>query len=315
MTAPPDANVEAPRSPEAIAADPPVQRADLLLDAPLPLAGLAAHLSAALQWSLARVAEALLHGGLWIGAQRFDPEAPVAADAHLPAGTGLRLYGFERPPALPTAPLTVVHDADAWLAVLKPPFWSVQATRASRRLDLEAAVQAGPGGPEARAVHRLDRETSGLLLFARSGAVAGQLHGVFRAHAVQKTYVARVAGRPKPDQFSVQGGMIRVAHPRHSRFALVAEGGQPSHSDFTVLGPHGAAETWVEARPTTGRTHQLRVHLAHRGHPIVADGIYGQGWLPGGPAHLQLFATGLDFEWAGAPVSLRAPTPPGCPSP
>ncbi|MEZ4434216.1 MAG: RNA pseudouridine synthase [bacterium] len=246
----------------------------------------------------------LWHGGLWV--ERRRPAVGEAVEAGAVA-----VYVFERAPITPPPP-RVVGEAAGLLAVDKPAWWPVQGTRASRRLSLEAAVQVLCGDDALRAVHRLDRQTSGVVLFARDGAAAGSAHAAFRARRVDKVYRALVEGVVEPDAFEVGGHLVRVAPPagvRHSMFALADESaGVWSESRFTVVG-RGDGVTAVEARPVTGRTHQLRVHLAHVGHGIVSDDIYGAGWRPGRPERLALHACALTLPWGEGSVTFEASVP------
>lgn len=237
------------------------------------------------------------HGGLWIERRRPSPGEAVAGE--------VALYAFAAPPETPPPPV-VLAEHGAVLAVDKPAWWPTQGTRASARISLEAAVQTLAGDPALRAVHRLDRQTSGVVLFARDGATAGRLHALFRARAVDKTYRAIVEGQP-PDAFAVTGRLRRVAHPQHSLFAL-GDDGVDSESRFTVVarGPRRAA---VDARPLTGRTHQLRVHLAHVGCPIVGDDLYGAGWRFSDPERLLLHARALAITLDGRELAVEAPVP------
>lgn len=154
-------------------------------------------------------------------------------------------------------------------------------------------------------VHRLDRATSGVLLFALDPEAARALHERFEAGEVRKRYLALVRGVP-PEQ-----GVIDHAIPRR-------EGGPrvPAVTAFTRLhaGDHLAL---VEARPRTGRLHQVRRHLKHISHPVIGDANYGKGALNRlyraevGLARLALHAAEIELidPWTGAPVRVAAPLP------
>lgn len=234
------------------------------------------------------------HGGLWV-----DRRRPDEGDA-IPDGAAIAVYAFEREPALPPAP-RVLDARGGLVAIDKPAWWPMQGTRASGQLSLEAAVRRLLADPALRAVHRLDRQTSGVALFARDGAAAAAAHAAFRDRRVDKVYRAVVEGTVEPDRFEVRGALTRIAPPdgmRHSMFALGAAGA-PSHSAFRVV-ERGDTTTLVDAHPTTGRTHQLRVHLAHVGHAISGDDIYGIGWHVGRAERLLLHAMRLALVHAGA---------------
>ncbi|MUM76268.1 dephospho-CoA kinase [Pseudodesulfovibrio sp. F-1] len=124
-------------------------------------------------------------------------------------------------------------------------------------------------------VHRLDKDTSGLIAVARSEAVRLRLAADFALRRVCKTYLAIVHGRPDPARGTVDAPIGR--HPTHkTRMAVTPRGGREARSDYRVLwtGPRGLASL-VAVRIHTGRTHQIRVHMAHLGHPLLGDAVYG----------------------------------------
>lgn len=296
--------MSARRPPAAERYDPPVS-VHRWVSAPMTWRAFEADACARCGLDPAAWAAVLWHGGVWI-----DRRRPIEGEA-IAAGASVAVYAFDHPPELPPAP-TLIAEHDGLLAVDKPAWWPMQGTRASRRLSLEAAVRAQLDDAELRAVHRLDRQTSGVALFARDGATAAAAHAAFRGRTVQKTYRAVVEGTVEADRFEVEGALHRIAPPqgsRHSMFALGADGAA-SHSRFEVI-TRGATTTLVAAHPTTGRTHQLRVHLAHRGHAIVGDDIYGIGWHVGRPERLLLHATRLTLTLAGRRRVFEAPIPAG----
>jgi RluA family pseudouridine synthase len=130
-------------------------------------------------------------------------------------------------------------------------------------------------GPELDLAHRLDRETSGVVLLVRSRGAARELAGAFARGEVAKDYVAVVHGDPALDSFDVDAPVGRVG-PDHpvARRVIDPEHGRPARTVFRVVGRLGRFSV-VEAKPLTGRTNQVRVHLEHAGHPIVGDKVYG----------------------------------------
>lgn len=248
-----------------------------------------------------RWAAARWHGGVHIGRRRVvdtDPVDPVAA------GTPWRVYAFRTPPTIPTLPADAVLHADDHVVVVdKPAGLPVQGTRASVRFSLEALVRARTGRTWLSAAHRLDRATSGVLVFAATPAVAADLHRQFRARTVSKRYEAVVSPPPDRSGWTVSGRMVRVRHPRHSRFQLArsASTGLESETVFRCLARWDATGH-VEARPVTGRTHQIRVHLAAGGTPIMGDDLYG-----GEPApRLMLHAREIALDVAGRRCRFRS---------
>ena len=129
--------------------------------------------------------------------------------------------------------------------------------------------------PDALVVHRLDMSTSGLMMFARGVQMQRRLSQMFRDHLVAKRYVAVVAGKLEPATGEI-GLPIAVDWPNRPRRKIDDETGQPSQTHYRVLSHDAASITSrVELEPVTGRTHQLRVHMAAIGHPILGDKLYG----------------------------------------
>jgi 23S rRNA pseudouridine1911/1915/1917 synthase len=181
-------------------------------------------------------------------------------------------------------------------------------------------------------INRLDRETSGLILVAKTADAARQL-GLMIAHRqIRKIYTAIVFGWPTEEAFVVDQPLVRQGIVRPSKIYLkqaIHPDGSPALTSFRVLNRFTHRErpfALIEAEPETGRTHQIRVHLAHVGYPIVGDKIYGPDencylefieadWTPSLEAKLflprqALHASRLSFEFQGTPFSFEAPLPP-----
>jgi 23S rRNA pseudouridine1911/1915/1917 synthase len=208
---------------------------------------------------------------------------PARASHRLRDGDRVRL---EIPPPEPTAltaeplPLAVVHE-DQDLVVLDKPAGLVVHPGAGVRSGTlvhallhrypEIGVVGGAGRPGI--VHRLDKDTSGLLVVARSSRAYRALVEALRAHEVRRTYTALVWGEPRTAGGVVEGAVGR--HPKErQRMAVVTRGGKPARTRWRVAERLGPA-TRLEVQLETGRTHQIRVHMAHLGHPVVGDALYG----------------------------------------
>lgn len=190
------------------------------------------------------------------------------------------------PTLLPAAPTRVTltkaaiaYEDDDLIAIDKPSGLPSHATRDPRRDHLLAAVarlletRDGSAPPEMRLVHRLDAETSGVVLVGKTLTATRALSEAFRAGTVEKVYEAVVhAPTSLPDHWSVERYLAWSRRDRCMR--AVRSGGDPSRTDFRRIAQRGDRAR-VEARPRTGRTHQIRVHLAGGGTPILGDRIYG----------------------------------------
>jgi 23S rRNA pseudouridine1911/1915/1917 synthase len=301
------------RSPEAERFDPPVWKARWVPERALDWRDFLADAAERLGPRAQDLARALWHGGLHVSGTPVDPERPPA---RVPAGGWVAIYGFVREPeAITLDPARILHDADGLVAVDKPPWLSMQRTRASFRSALEHQLQALLADRTLWAVHRLDRQTSGVALFARGRERAAELGSAFAARRVTKRYFACVSPAPREDAFSVRGFLGRVAHPVRFKFGLFegpGEGRRASATQFRVVA-RGARGARVEAIPETGRTHQLRVHLASSGTPIAGDDLYGPLFAQGAPhaaARVLLHAAELAVPRVCGSLVLAAPEPP-----
>ena len=124
-------------------------------------------------------------------------------------------------------------------------------------------------------VHRLDKDTSGLIVAAKTDVAYYSLVEQFASHTIERGYHAIVYGVPRPAEGRIQGDIGRSAANR-KKMALTLMGGKPAATDYRVLRAFKAAAALVECRPKTGRTHQIRVHLTSIGHPLIGDRLYGR---------------------------------------
>lgn len=186
-------------------------------------------------------------------------------------------------------------------------------------------VHAGPGGgpnlemfldalrfglpkPPALA-HRLDRDTSGCLVLGRHRKALARLGRLFASGRVGKIYWAVVRGRPPQDEGRIELPLAKVSRDRRSWWMRVSPEGRPAVTEWRLLGEAGGL-SWLELRPRTGRTHQLRVHLAELGCPIVGDAVYGRPGEDGlAPLLLHARAVTLPLYANRPPVHVEAPVP------
>ncbi len=180
-------------------------------------------------------------------------------------------------------PLVVVYEDDELIVVDKPAGLVVHPGAGNPRGTLVNALIAHCGGRLAGVggvlrpgiVHRIDKDTSGLLVAAKSDRAHHDLARQFAAHAIERAYLAVVRGRPAPATGEITGAIGRDPGQR-KRMAVVRKGGKPALTRYRVLRAFGAHAALVECRLATGRTHQIRVHMAGAGHPLVGDPVYGR---------------------------------------
>jgi len=175
-----------------------------------------------------------------------------------------------------------------------------------------AGELSGVGGIERPGiVHRLDKETSGLLVVAKNDPAHRALADQFASRALKKEYLALVSGVPKADSGTIDRSISR--HPVHRYRMTTGEGGRPSRTDWTIEKKFGAYAALVRCRIHTGRTHQIRVHLKSLGHPVLGDSTYGWKQNPAmpGPPRVMLHAEHLVFSHPvnGKTMDLTAPLP------
>ncbi|MDO8464793.1 MAG: RluA family pseudouridine synthase [Gallionella sp.] len=198
-----------------------------------------------------------------------------------------------KPTHAPPPVLDLIYRDDTLIVVNKPAgLLAVPGRGAGKQDCLASRVQAE--FPDALVVHRLDMATSGLLLFARGAEMQRLLSRMFSEREVQKRYVAVVSGRPDQPCGEIDLPLI-CDWPNRPRQKVDHMSGKPSLTRYRVLAHDVANDTTrVELEPVTGRTHQLRVHLAAIGHPILGDALYGKK-DNGSAERLLLHACSLSF--------------------
>ncbi|WP_375465732.1 RluA family pseudouridine synthase [uncultured Methylobacterium sp.] len=165
-----------------------------------------------------------------------------------------------------------------------------------------------PRRPEA--AHRLDRDTSGCLALGRHTQALARLNRLFATGAARKTYWALVEGAPTEEAGSIDLPLARRSDDPRSWWMKADPAGDPSLTRWRVLGRGADGRAWLELEPVTGRTHQLRVHCAAMGFPILGDPIYGTAPRRGGPGlHLHARRLALPLYPRKPPVVAEAPPP------
>jgi 23S rRNA pseudouridine955/2504/2580 synthase len=246
-------------------------------------------------------------------------------DTHLVAGQTLRVPPGGDPKTDQPArrPLTeeeleladsmVLTQDRAAIVLNKPPGLATQGGKGMTQHVDQLLDAYATEGPRPRLVHRLDKDTSGVLLIARTPGSAAYFSKRFSGRSARKIYWALVVGVP-----SIEDGMIELPISKQpgtggEKMHVDVEGGQSARTRYRVLDRAGNSACWVELHPLTGRTHQLRVHMAAIGHPIVGDGKYGgqDAFLTGSISRkMHLHARRLIIDHPdGAPLDVTAPLP------
>jgi 23S rRNA pseudouridine1911/1915/1917 synthase len=184
------------------------------------------------------------------------------------------------PLAAQEIPLTILFEDETLLVIDKPAGLVVhpgagnrEGTVANALLHHCAGIAVVGGTERPGIVHRLDKETSGCLVVAKTEIAHRHIAAQFASRDVEKTYLALVSGTPRMPHGKIEAAIGR--HTIHRQKMAVVERGRESLTHYRVLASQGGTAL-VECQPRTGRTHQIRVHLKHLGHPVVGDPVYGR---------------------------------------
>jgi 23S rRNA pseudouridine955/2504/2580 synthase len=242
----------------------------------------------------------------------------VGPDYRLRAGDKVRLPPVrvaERKPAAKPAEFPVVYEDAALLVVDKPSGVAVHGGSGVSFGVIEALRASRPEAKLLELAHRLDRDTSGLLVVAKKRAALVELHRMLREGEVEKIYVALVRGVPERPAFEIREPLHKHVAASGERRVSVAQGGMAARTRIRLVKKLGEFSA-LEVRLLTGRTHQIRVHLAHAGHPVLGDDKYGDFELnralaKQGLKRLCLHARNLAFvhPLSGERLRLEAPLP------
>lgn len=269
--------------------------------------------------------EAMMARGELVGPEQAP--GPLTPGRRVKAGERLRqfLAQVTEPPV--NAAVRVLHEDDALIVLDKPAPLPMHPGGRFNRNTLQHLLECVYTPEKPRPAHRLDANTSGVLVVCRTRAIAARVQPQFARRTVEKVYLARVHGHPAADRFACEAPISAAPGEVGSRTSGPSgpsgDGMQEAHTEFAVVRRDPDGTALVEVRPLTGRTNQIRIHLRHLGHPVVGDPVYGrasEAFDSAGPTtqtldpadpplclHARLIA--LEHPISGARVTFEAPVP------
>ena len=261
-----------------------------------------------------RIYRILRSGEVRVNMKRVDASRKVAAGDRIRIPPVRVAEATDAEPA-PHFKLPILFEDDAFLAIDKPAGLAVHGGSGVAHGVIESLRAMRPEARFLELVHRLDRDTSGVLLVAKKRASLVALHEAMRSRDMDKRYHVGVGGRFRNELQRVRAALAKRVTAEGEKRVSVSAGGQEAETVFRRLA-RGAEFSLLEAELLTGRTHQIRVHLAHLKHPVLGDDKYGDFELNKrlrreGLKRMFLHARALSFAHplTGAPVSLESPLP------
>jgi 23S rRNA pseudouridine955/2504/2580 synthase len=255
----------------------------------------------------------LRSGEVRVNSGRIKPEY------RLKVGDKIRVPPIRISPAKPAVlrplALPVVHEDEALLVIDKPSGVAVHGGSGVSFGVIESLRAERPQAKFLELAHRLDRDTSGLLILCKKRAALVELHRMLREGKVEKIYLALAKGIPGQREFDISESLHKYVTSQGERRVAVREDGKSAVTKVKVL-KQGDSFSLLELRLMTGRTHQIRVHLAHAGHPVLGDDKYGDFPLnrelaKQGVKRLMLHASSLAFKHpvSGTALAFKSAVP------
>jgi 23S rRNA pseudouridine955/2504/2580 synthase len=277
--------------------------------------------------SFSHIQRIVRKGEVRVDGKRVEPKDRIEA------GQKIRIPPLMLDPAKPMSPereansktlqflqSIILYEDDDVMVLNKPMGLAVQGGSGTvRHIDGMLDVMTSRDGQRPRLVHRLDKDTAGCLLIAKTRFAATALAKTFRTRSARKTYWALVAGVPKPKQGRISTYLAKDEREDESIMRVAQhgdEGAAHAVTYYALVENSGPVVSWVSLKPVTGRTHQLRAHMAHVGHPIVGDPKYFtiENWqIPGGiqnKLHLLARRIVVPHPRSGGDIDVSAPLPP-----